>query len=175
VISPEETKQFVQLLAGHERGLYALIVSLVPTWADADEILQQTNVKLWENFDRFEPNTDFGAWARTIARYQVLTYRKQAARHRQPQFSEAFMELVTVKVEEHASDNGDARRLALSECLKRLNKKSQEMVRAYYAANGPNRLAAQLGRTVGSLRVAMFRIRRQLHECVEHRMKAEAR
>src|SRR5690606_9661712 len=75
-----ENEQFVRLLASHERRIYAYILSLVPNWADADEIFQETNVRLWRDFAEFEPGTNFAAWAIRVAYYQVLTWRKRAAR-----------------------------------------------------------------------------------------------
>jgi RNA polymerase sigma-70 factor (ECF subfamily) len=170
-MSPEAPKQFVQLLARHERSVYAFIVSLVPNWADADEILQETSVKLWENFDRFQPGSDFGAWARTIARFQVMTYRKQAARQKRRQFSDAFLEIVAARIDEQSLDSVDERRrAALSQCLERVDTKTRTMLDKYYSIDGPRQLASQLGRTIESVRVTLFRVRRLLHECIERRM-----
>lgn len=173
--SSERTKEFVKLLARHERSIYGLIASLVPNWADADEIFQETSVKLWENFDRFVPNTDFGAWARTVAKFQVMGYRTQAARRQRMNFSEEFVDRLARKVEQQASEGSDEKgHIALSDCLKKLDQKRRAWVTEYYAVDGPRLLAERLGRTVQSLRVTIFRIRRLLHECVEQQMKARA-
>ena len=67
---------FVRLFQQYERGLYRYILSLVLNVAAADDISQNTSLLLWEEFGRFDLNTDFGAWARTIAYYQVLKYRQ---------------------------------------------------------------------------------------------------
>ena len=69
-------EEFVRLFQRHERGLYRYILSLVLNVAAAEEISQNTGLQLWEEFGRFDLNTDFGAWARTIAYYQVLKHRK---------------------------------------------------------------------------------------------------
>jgi DNA-directed RNA polymerase specialized sigma24 family protein len=44
----ESRRQFIRLMTKHERLVYGYILSLVPNWADADEILQETNIRLWE-------------------------------------------------------------------------------------------------------------------------------
>ena len=61
----------------YERMVYGYILSLVPNWADADEILQETNIRLWEEFEKFQPGTNFAAWAIRVAHFQVLTWRKR--------------------------------------------------------------------------------------------------
>jgi len=64
-----DVNEFTRLLAKHEREMHLFIFSLTPNWADADEILQETNITLWQEFGKFQPGSDFGKWARTIARY----------------------------------------------------------------------------------------------------------
>ena len=78
----ESRRQFVRLLTQHQRRVYGYILTMVVNWNDADEILQETNLRLWEEFDRFEPGTDFAAWAIRVAYYQVLTWRKKRDRSR---------------------------------------------------------------------------------------------
>ena len=74
----ESRRQFIRLMTRHERLVYGYILSLVPNWADADEILQETNIRLWEEFEKFETGTNFAAWAVRVAHFQVLTWRGQA-------------------------------------------------------------------------------------------------
>jgi len=82
-VSLDDSKAtFVRLLTQSERRVYGYILKMVVDWNDADEILQETNVRLWEEFDRFQPGTDFAAWAIRVAHYQVLTWRKRRDRSR---------------------------------------------------------------------------------------------
>ena len=55
---------------------------MVPVWQDAEDILQETKVRLWDQFARFTPGTNFGAWASTVARFMVLEYRERASRQK---------------------------------------------------------------------------------------------
>src|SRR5205814_6679679 len=71
----EARRQFIRLMTRHERLVYGYILSLVPNWADADEILQETNIRLWEEFEKFQAGTNFAAWAIRVAHFQVLTWR----------------------------------------------------------------------------------------------------
>ena len=63
----DNTEQFMRLLAAHERQLTAFVLALIPHWADADEIVQETKIRLWQQFDQYRPDESFGAWACAIA------------------------------------------------------------------------------------------------------------
>ena len=93
----ERVRQFVQLLGQHERPLQAFILSLVPNWADADDIAQEARIRLWEQFDSYDPAMDFGGWARAIAKYLVLTYYKRQLRH-EKLMSAALVETIAEEI-----------------------------------------------------------------------------
>ena len=64
-----------------------------PTAADADDLYQETTVRLWEQFPDYDPEQEFGAWACTIAYYMVLAHRKKSSREK-GRFSQAFVNAV---------------------------------------------------------------------------------
>ena len=74
------TADFMRLVTQHDRQWKAYVLSLVPHWADADDILQDTKLELWERFAEYDPAGDFGAWARKIILYRVMTFRSQSGR-----------------------------------------------------------------------------------------------
>jgi RNA polymerase sigma-70 factor (ECF subfamily) len=160
------TEEFVSLLSQHERKIYGYILSLVPNWADAEEILQETYIRLWRQFDRYVPGSDFTAWSCTIAHYQVLTYRKQAGR-RKVLFSSAFMKLVGETVSE-SHEEADFRQAALNHCLEKLPVSGRAALELCYQRGLPVREAAErLGRTTEATYKLLARLRQSLQECVE--------
>src|SRR5579863_5433800 len=48
---------------------------------DADEVVQETFLRAWQQRSRFKPGTSFGAWVLTIARFLCLARLKDARRH----------------------------------------------------------------------------------------------
>jgi RNA polymerase sigma-70 factor (ECF subfamily) len=166
-----DAAHFVRLLTLNERRVYAFILSLVPNWADADEILQETNVRLWNEFDRYVPGSDFGAWACAVAKFQVLTHRKRKSRER-VRFTDAFLDVVAREFE--ADDEAAARHHALAHCVAQLTPEHRDLLRAYYAPGALGaEVAARLNRSVEALYKALSRIRRLLHDCVGRRLKAQ--
>ena len=68
-------EDFVRLFTQAQRPLYLFILPLVHTTADADEVLQETNVVMLSKWIQFELGTNFLAWCRTIARLEVFRFR----------------------------------------------------------------------------------------------------
>lgn len=166
-----DAAQFVRLLTLHERRVYAFILSLIPNWADADEVLQETNVRLWNEFDKFVPGSDFGAWACAVARYQVLTFRKKRGREK-VQFTDEFLDVVAR--ESQADDDSAARHQALAGCVDELNPNHREILRAFYEPGAAGaEVAERFNRSLDALYKALSRIRRLLHDCVTRKMKAQ--
>ncbi len=167
-----EAKQFLQLLGMHERRLRAFIFALVPNWADAEEIAQETRIRLWEQFDRYDPAKDFGAWSRTIAYYLVLKEREKASRDRLV-FSQEFLERVASEIE-GVSDEWEARRRTLAECLQKCSAQQRQLLMRYYEGKESMReIAAQLGRSLDATRQSVLRTRTALAECVESALRRE--
>src|SRR3974390_1738112 len=92
-LSPEQVDAFVRLLGQNQRRVFLYVMSLVPNWNDAEEIIQEPNLVLWRGFARFQQGTNFAAWACKIALHQVLSWRKRVRRDRL-EFSPAFLEAV---------------------------------------------------------------------------------
>ena len=67
--------EFVRLLTVHQPDIYVYLRSLVLDPDEASEILQDTNLVLWEKRDQFEIGTNFRAWAFQIARYKLLQHK----------------------------------------------------------------------------------------------------
>jgi RNA polymerase sigma-70 factor, ECF subfamily len=165
----DRSQEFVRLLTEHDRDVLLYILSLVPNWADAEEIHQETNIKLWQEFAKFRPQSGFVAWARTIARYEVLTFRERKQRHWQ-HMSQRFLSLVTAEVEA-AADQGKARQAALVECVEELGSFHREVVRLHYTVRCKIKdIAHKLGRTPDAVYKAIQRTRLELRQCVERKL-----
>lgn len=165
--SPERSaaETFVMLLARHERMLAAYVMTLVPHFQDADDILQESKVVMWRSFNQFREGTNFGAWARKIAFHQVLSHRKRKKRDRLD-FTDEFLNLVAEEVE-NSAEHLARRQIALNQCVSKLPEEQQELLRFRYQDQlGVEDLASRLNRTVAAIYRALSRLRQNLHQCV---------
>jgi RNA polymerase sigma-70 factor (ECF subfamily) len=169
--------EFVSLLTASQRRVYAFICTLVVDRADADEVLQETNLALWQQIERFEPGTDFVAWACRVAHFKVLKLRDAAKRHR-VRLDDAVIELLaTESIEEQRADHRRAaeryeqNRLALVACLEELSERNRAILLLHY--QGGESLAtigASIGRTSNAVAQMFHRIRTALRSCVQRRL-----
>ena len=164
---------FVRLLAEHERRLTAYVHALIPLWQDAEDVLQNTKLRLWEQFDSFQPNADFAAWAIAVARYMVRTHRTLCQRERVC-FSDECWRRSPGTFHRRISSRRDDRLLALAECVKALSSASRRLLRLVCAGHQRIKdVARDLGQTPSATRMALLRIRRSLFECVQKRLQEE--
>jgi RNA polymerase sigma-70 factor, ECF subfamily len=164
---------FVQVFARHEPGLRAFVRPLVPSWDDTEEVIQQTCLVLLRKYNEFEPGTSFLSWACTIARFEVLKYRRTRARDRHF-FSD---ELLALLADEGATESArrEQERRALDDCIKRLPGPQRDLIeRCYGGEMSIKEVAESLKRSATSLYKALDRIRLALHDCIERSLAGEA-
>jgi RNA polymerase sigma-70 factor (ECF subfamily) len=164
---------FVAQLTECQVSLTLYVRGLLPGDRTAGDVVQQANAKIWEKRADFEPGTNFKAWALTIARFEVLNYRKQQARDARLKFSD---ELETTIASELAAldDNLPERHAALKECLNALRPEHRDLLMFRYGSKETlARFADQLGRSVSGLKVTLHRLRSSLAECIERRLLAQ--
>lgn len=165
-------REFVTLLTESQIRIYGYILSLVADRDAARDILQNTNLVLWEKAAEYRPGSGFIAWAFAIARYEVLARRRDTARERLV-FDEALM---TRLGEEWAAEEPghEGIRDALVDCMGKLPTEQRELVsRRYRDDQSIQTLAAPLGRSANAVAKQLHRIRLALLACIERSMASD--
>lgn len=166
-------QEFVGLLIKHERQLEGFILAMVANWEIAEDISQETKLRLWEQFSKFDRRQDFGAWARSIAYYQVLSYRRDRKRSREQPFNEQFLQNVA-KQEAGLQEELAAQQRFLSLCFKKLTDKSRQLLVLVYSGKETIRqVARQLNRNEAAVYKAVQYARDALHRCIENELRKE--
>ncbi len=169
---PETTEQFVRQLTENQNRLYGYVYSLLGDRSRAADVVQETNLVLWRKIDEFQPDKPFLPWAFAIARFQVLAHLRDHKRDRLLLDAE-LVEKLSEETERQAGQI-DAVREALRHCMQLLTDTNRELIkRRYFQAMSVTDIAEAVDRTVGSIKVALLRIRRQLAECVQKQLAAE--
>jgi RNA polymerase sigma-70 factor, ECF subfamily len=163
--TPERVDTFVQLLGQSQRRIFLFVMSMVPNWNEAEEIIQETNLLLWREFDDFQPGTNFSAWACQVALYQVLAWRKRQQRDR-VKFSPAFLEAVAQEATTEADWLEDRSR-ALARCIEKLSERHRLLLRCRYnEGRAIDAIGQELGRSADAIYRTLSRIRHALYNCV---------
>jgi RNA polymerase sigma-70 factor, ECF subfamily len=166
-LTPDQVELFVRLLAQNQCRIVVYVMSMVPNWSDAEEIIQETNLVLWREFGQFRPGTNFTAWAYRIALNRVLTWRRRKRRERL-EFSDTFVEAVA-DLSAAEADRLAERSRALALCIEKLPAKHRLLLELRYKQGRDTAaMARELGRSVGAVLRTLSRIRHVLQDCVTH-------
>jgi RNA polymerase sigma-70 factor, ECF subfamily len=166
-------ERFTALLTRHHAPLMSFILSLLPQWADAEDVLQQASVILWRKFSEFVPGTSFLAWSCQTAKFLALNYRRKNTRDPHV-FSPELVEILAREAEDDA-ERLQRQRAILGTCLGKLDARSRRLLARCYEAGASIKEAAEaLGATPNSVYKTLNRLRETLLECVRRTTAGEA-
>jgi len=166
---------FSQRLQRHHHRLFSYVFSLVRNLDDAQDVLQETCLTLWEKYDEYDPTTPFCAWTFTVARFKVLSHVDRN-RRRKRQFSKQVLAELAAIQESISVEESDARRDALRDCVEKLPERQRALLwKCYAGAQSVKQAATELGRSPQSVHNSLRWIRQKLMECIDRTLGMEAR
>ena len=171
---PEDAseQEFVSLITSHQGSLLAYIRSLMPGFSGASDILQQTNIVLWRKRESFELGTNFKAWSFAVARNMVFSQRRKLKRDSLLVFDEDLAEKFAEEFED-TDATLDSAFQALEKCITKLREHDRELlIKRYTEDVGLDQYAAELGRSSGTLKARLFKIRANLRRCIDQQLEA---
>jgi len=174
-MTPTETElqhRFLRSFTANEPALRAYVRRQVPARADADDIMQEIAVVLWEKFSTFREDGHFKAWAFGVARFEVLAWLRDRGRDRL-----VLDEEVVARLAEEALDEEPRlarQREALEICIQKVAPDQRNLLmRAYSEDNRIQEVASSSGRTVGGFYQWLHRMRRTLLDCIQRTLTKE--
>jgi RNA polymerase sigma-70 factor (ECF subfamily) len=170
----DRSTKFVELLTSHQRKLYGYIATMLLGDAAAADVLQETNLDLWNRLDDFDFDRPFLPWAFGFARQRVLVYRRTHCRSKL-MFGEEALRLINEACIQYAAETDD-RLIALRQCLQKLNPRQAELIQQRYVAKTPvKQIADKLDETVHNISSRLYRVRKALAKCIQATLVAEGR
>ncbi|MAS96987.1 MAG: RNA polymerase subunit sigma [Verrucomicrobiales bacterium] len=167
---PDLHRSFLRLFSSSEPSIRAFIRRLVPSRADADDIMQEVSIVLWEKFESFQEGGDFRAWAFGVSRYEVLAWLRDKGRDRIV-LNEKVVDLLadeSMEREAHLS----RQREALEVCIEKVAPDQRDLLMRAYQPNAQIRsIAQESGRTESGFYQWLYRIRRSLLDCIRRNLE----
>ena len=171
--NPQSSAEFVGLLTLHQADLWAFIITLMPGDSEVADVLQKTNLVLWNEQKKFKKGTNFLAWSFTIARFEVLTHWKNRKRQGQVLLDNELLDTIAAEAPGEM-DRADQRLAALENCLEKLRPVDRELLDHRYQSHlGLETFSKRVGRSVSSLSVTLHRLRTELRKCIRNRFATE--
>jgi RNA polymerase sigma-70 factor (ECF subfamily) len=166
-------QRFLSLFLRSEREIFRYVAALVPNVADAEDIVQQTALALWEKFDSYDPNQPFTPWACRFALNKTRQWLER--RQRWQALLESGLAEELAQRREELLPEIEARLKHLEGCLNKLPAEQRSIVEGYYyRRESVEKLAQETGRTVAAAYKTLQRIRHTLQTCIENTAKGMA-
>ncbi len=170
-VAQEQQQRFLRMFTAHEPAIRAFVRRLVPSRADADDVMQEAAIVLWDKFAEFRGDgSDFRAWAFGVARFKVLSWLRDKRRDRLV-LSDAVVEMIA---DETTRDEPwlARERAALEVCVEKLGLQQRDLLLAAYQPDVRiQEVAANSGRSVAGFYQWLHRMRRLLLECIRRELK----
>lgn len=164
-------RSFDEELTEHATGIRLYVRSLMPGYEGADDIAQETLLKIWQKREDFTPGSNFKAWAFQIARYLVLNQRRRLANSKVTLLDDELLGRIDQHWREEPPPQMDAEMAALASCMSQLSPEDRQLLQARYFSRMPLKdHAAALGIQLSTLRARLFRLRTALARDIEDRV-----
>lgn len=167
-----QQQRFLSLFLRSEKEIFRYVAALVPNLADAEDIVQQTAISLWEKFDAYDPAQPFTPWACRFALNKTRQWIER--RQRWQALLQAGVAEAVAQRREELRPELELRLRHLEGCLAKLPEEQRTLVEGYYYHRRQiEKLAEDSGRTVAATYKALQRIRQSLQLCIETSARPE--
>ena len=163
----DQAERFMRLFLAEERRFFMLLLSLSGNVADAEDLLQEMSVLMWQKFNEFEPETNFVAWGCCFARNVAMNFVRKKRALGEIAFTDELMESVADEAMPlvHSTDQ---RYEALVRCINKLPERARQVLELRYEPGATVKsLAARMGKPISAIYKTLERIQDALLQCME--------
>ncbi len=151
---------FAQLVGRFSRDVYGKAFSILRNHTDADDVVQETFIRVYRALPGFRWESSFRTWLITIATRQALNYRERMLKQAESlEMEEEGLEHPALRVEETQATwllDQEARRL-LAEALPKLPPRQHQALTLKLQNDWKyERIAQEMGLSVGSVKAHIF-------------------
>ncbi|MXN90441.1 sigma-70 family RNA polymerase sigma factor [Flavobacterium sp. Sd200] len=145
---------FRQLVGQYSRPLYSHIRNIVLDHDDADDVLQNTFIKVFKNLDGFKGDSKLFSWMYRIATNEALTFISQKAKKNNISNEEVNQKVLGNLMADDYFE-GDALQLKLQKAVAQLPEKQQLVFKMkYFEDLKYEDISEILGTSVGALKAS---------------------
>lgn len=149
-----QNEAFQKLLLDYQRPLYNHIRNIVLNHDDADDVLQNTFVKVFQNLKNFKGESKLFSWIYRIATNEAITFINKKAK--QNGITNEFLQAKIVEnLEADSHFDGDAIQIKLQKAIVNLPEKQQLVFKMrYFEEIKYEEMSTILGTSVGALKAS---------------------
>ena len=158
---------FRELISQYKERLYWHIRKIVISHDDADDVLQNTFIKVFKNIDKFKGDSKLYSWMYRIATNESVTFINKRAKERNVDISEIHSELAAT-LQSDVYFSGDEIQLILQKAIATLPTKQQLVFNMkYFDELKYSQISEILTTSVGALKASYFHAVKKIEKYVQ--------
>jgi RNA polymerase sigma-70 factor, ECF subfamily len=163
-----QNEAFKKLLQLYQKPLYYHIRNMVLNHDDADDVLQNTFVKVFSHLNSFKGESKLYSWMYRIATNEAISFMQQRAK-KQGISNEEVQQKAINKLESDVYFDGNEIQLKLQKAIAILPEKQQLVFKMkYYEELKYEEISTTLGTSVGALKASYFHAVKKIQDFLQH-------
>ncbi len=158
---PSQEQIFKEIFQANSKKIYHLCFGYTGDDAAANDLLQETFLKVWQNLDKFRNQSMISTWIYRIAVNTCLTYLKKEKRQAKDELTPNIIEN---KEEDFEDKEKQEQVKTLYECISKLDENERIIITMVMDEVPYPEIADISGISEGNLRVKIHRIKHKLTE-----------
>jgi len=160
-----ETNLYSFFLERYSRTIHSLIVRIIPSKEDAEELTQDTFLKAFHKLDTFKGDCSFSTWLFRIA-YNTAISATRKKKIVFPFIDETLLENVSDKLMDTVfeEDDNESRLQMLEEAITKLTVEEKTLITLYYTdSKTVAEIADLLEQSTDNVKIKLFRVRKKIY------------
>ncbi|MBI1369129.1 MAG: sigma-70 family RNA polymerase sigma factor [Planctomycetes bacterium] len=168
-------KQIVSVLLSDRAAILARIDMVVGDFHRAEDVLQELSVRALDHRDSIENEVHLRRWLRTTGRNIAIDLLRHDAA-RPAVLNSEVLDLLEAPLDRLDALEAGETQGAIRRCIDELSPYHRQLIEHRYRMNlSGEALAAAMGRSANTIKVALTRAHRALLECFRRRISGEVR
>ncbi len=166
---------FGVLVERYEHMVFTLAMRMVKNREEAEEIAQDTFLKVYKGLEGFKGGSKFSTWVYKIAYYRSLDYIKKLRKHPETSLIEGYLEH-DMEVDDHFVDRleKNEKKIVIKDALKKLSGDDGIVLTLHYFEElSLNEIAVIMNISVNNVKVKLFRARKRLKQVLLNVLEPE--
>jgi RNA polymerase sigma factor (sigma-70 family) len=164
-------KAFRELISLYKERLYWHVRKIVISHDDADDVLQNTFIKIYKNIGKFKQESKLFSWMYRIATNEAITFINKRNKERKVDISEVQEHLVST-LENDIYFSGEEIQEILQKAIASLPQKQQLVFNMKYFDNIKyTQISEILGTSVGALKASYFHAVKKIESYIKKQNK----
>lgn len=170
-LKDKKTKEiaFRELMHLYKERLYWHIRKIVISHDDADDVLQNTFIKIFKNIDKFNEQSKLYSWMYRIATNESITFINKRAKERNVDISD-YQQEMTSSLESDEFFTGTEIEIILQKAIATLPQKQQLVFNMkYFDELKYNEISEILETSVGALKASYFHAVKKIEDYIKNK------